>query len=222
MNPGLLNALLVSLLGHAAALAMWSTPPPAPTEMPRLQVQIRQTAAAPAANAPEPARHASASAAPPAAVAARAPVAEARSPAPPARPARRTEPETPATAPPRATREDTSAPEATEQAESLFPAEPAATARPLILARLRAALRTHFTYPMLARRRGWEGRVLVGLRIESGGRIGGIHVARSSGYGVLDRSAVDALSRVQGLPGVETGGRTLELQVPVIYRLQEG
>lgn len=83
---------------------------------------------------------------------------------------------------------------------------------------LRQELARHFNYPLLARRRGWEGEVLLAFRLEADGRITGAHVARSSGYGVLDRAALTALGKVKRILSGAQGGFAMEL--PVIYRLE--
>lgn len=91
-----------------------------------------------------------------------------------------------------------------------------------IEARLHADLARHFDYPALARLRGWEGSVMVAFDVESDGRLQKIHVARSSGFAVLDSSALHSLRRVERI--IEAAdllqGRRLAMQIPVIYRLQ--
>jgi protein TonB len=83
---------------------------------------------------------------------------------------------------------------------------------------LQQEIARHFSYPLLARRRGWQGEVLLAFRLESDGRIIDARVARSSGYGVLDRAALDALGKVGRIsPGTEYG---FAMQLPVIYRLE--
>ncbi len=96
-------------------------------------------------------------------------------------------------------------------------------ARAHLQARLLTELARHFSYPDMARRRGWEGTVLLGLSVESDGRLDKIHVARSSGYAVLDRSALNSLSRLGRLVEASAwlDGRGMDMQLPVIYRLIE-
>lgn len=50
-------------------------------------------------------------------------------------------------------------------------------------------------YPMIARRRGWKGTVGVQLILLGDGHVGSASVARSSGYEVLDREAVNVARR---------------------------
>ena len=98
----------------------------------------------------------------------------------------------------------------------------ARTALSTIEAQLHANLARHFEYPALARLRGWEGRVLVAFDVESDGRLQKIHVARSSGFALLDSSALHSLRRVERI--IEAAdllqGRRLAMQIPIIYRLQ--
>lgn len=96
--------------------------------------------------------------------------------------------------------------------------------RDRVLSRIRTHLDQYFVYPLLAQREGWQGRVLLGFSVEANGMIRNIHVAAGSGYPLLDTSAVAALSRVQHLydAGSWLQGERLELQMPVIFRLQGG
>ena len=91
-----------------------------------------------------------------------------------------------------------------------------------IEARLHADLARYFDYPALARLLGWEGRVMVAFDVESDGRLRKIHVARSSGFALLDSSALHSLRRVERI--IEAAdllqGRRLAMQIPIIYRLQ--
>ncbi len=53
----------------------------------------------------------------------------------------------------------------------------------------------HINYPPIARRMGWEGRVLVSFVLETNGDIRDLKVLKSSGYEVLDKEALDAIRR---------------------------
>jgi len=79
------------------------------------------------------------------------------------------------------------------------------------------------SYPLLARKRGWEGDVLLGFTIATNGDICNTHVARSSGNAVLDQSALRALNQVHHVPeGLWVNGHTTELHLPVVFQLREG
>jgi protein TonB len=97
-------------------------------------------------------------------------------------------------------------------------------ARKAVQASLEDELARHFHYPFLARRRGWEGKVVLRLRIDRRGHIDSTEVAESSGHGILDRAALEAVAKVALIPGAaeRLGGLGLYLELPVIYRLSEG
>jgi len=76
-------------------------------------------------------------------------------------------------------------------------------------------------YPRAARRRGLEGRVVVEATIDPAGRVVAANVQESSGYGLLDRAALDAIKRWRFEPA-ERDGRPVEatVAVPVVFTLQ--
>ena len=114
------------------------------------------------------------------------------------------------------------APAATARAGAAAVAVPRpATPGPRIETALRLRLAEHFRYPPLARRRGWEGTVRLGLRIEPDGRLTRVRVLAGSGYGVLDRAAARALERVGRIPEAAgwLGGQPFDMVLPVEYRL---
>jgi len=86
---------------------------------------------------------------------------------------------------------------------------------------LRTAMHGRFTYPAAARRRGLEGTVLVALAVREDGALDAVRLAETSGHEVLDRSALRDVRRVGALPAVAAwlGGRSVQLRVPVEYRL---
>lgn len=89
-----------------------------------------------------------------------------------------------------------------------------------LIQRLHDAAATYFYYPPLARRHGWEGEVRLALHVAHDGRLSDIRVLSSSGHRVLDRAAIDCLTRVARLPdatGVPPSG--METVLPVVYRL---
>ncbi|SFD17350.1 outer membrane transport energization protein TonB [Thiohalospira halophila DSM 15071] len=84
-------------------------------------------------------------------------------------------------------------------------------------AEARGALGEHFRYPPVAVRRGWEGEVRLAFRVTAEGDIRDIQVARGSGHAMLDDAARRALERVAPL---EAPGRSVELKLPVVFRLE--
>ncbi len=98
-----------------------------------------------------------------------------------------------------------------------------AAQRNYLLGQLQDQLSRYLNYPLRARRRGWEGEVLLGLRLDSEGQLHDIHLLHSSGYALLDRSALKALARIERLqlPVNAPPLQPTHLQLPVIYRLSE-
>ncbi len=66
--------------------------------------------------------------------------------------------------------------------------------------KLNQAFEPHFHYPRLARKRGWQGTVELGLHISASGTLSNIRVMQSSGYRVLDRAAIRSLQQLGTLP----------------------
>ena len=95
-------------------------------------------------------------------------------------------------------------------------------AQTYVISRLHQALENYFEYPLLARRNGWEGRVILALDVYLDGRIHNIQLKSGSGHRLLDRSALKAVSRIRTLPDVPhwQGSAPLNIDIPVIYRLQ--
>ena len=96
--------------------------------------------------------------------------------------------------------------------------------RDRVLSKIRDNLQQYFVYPLLAQRQGWQGRVLLSFSVEADGLIRNIHVAGGSGYAILDTSAVHALAQVHYLYEASgwLQGQRLDLQMPVVFRLQGG
>lgn len=98
------------------------------------------------------------------------------------------------------------------------------TLRSKVLQHVQTHFANYFYYPMLARRNGWQGHVLLGFAVEADGAITHTHIAHGSGYAILDESALAALQQVQSLPQAThwlNGGR-VELKLPVEYHLTGG
>jgi len=131
---------------------------------------------------------------------------------------------------------ETTAPQpATEHQEGNAPAigqsEPAAagveSSRQAAEAQLRKSIlklvSSHFDYPLLARRKGWQGIVKLQVHIESDGRISRLHLEQTSGYPVLDRAALQSL-QLASVPDAEQWmqGQAIDIIIPVEYRLVGG
>jgi protein TonB len=76
-------------------------------------------------------------------------------------------------------------------------------------------------YPPRARRRGWEGRVLLEVTVGPDGRPAAVRVIDSSGFRVLDRAARRAVRRWRFRPATANGRPTESaLRVPIRFDLQ--
>ncbi len=71
-------------------------------------------------------------------------------------------------------------------------------------------------YPRIARKRGWEGRVVVSFVVCEDGRVQDMRIVESSGFSVLDKNAMAAVHEAVPFPRPPVRA---ELIVPVVYRL---
>lgn len=90
-----------------------------------------------------------------------------------------------------------------------------------ISAALQNRLASNFEYPWLARKRGWQGQVTLSLHVDINGDLSNWQVSTTSGYRVLDRSALKAARAIQHLPEAEglLNDQPLNLSIPVHYQL---
>jgi protein TonB len=119
---------------------------------------------------------------------------------------------------------DTAEPAAPAQRQAAGNATTTAALEQKLLDSLRAALMPHFSYPLLARRRGWEGIVRVGVRIEANGNLTRLRLVEPCPYSVLNTAAINSLSQLARLPnaGNWLQGSHVDLIFPIEYRLLEG
>ncbi len=79
------------------------------------------------------------------------------------------------------------------------------------------------SYPPIAKRMGYQGRVIVRLLVSAEGRVKRVKVIRSSGYGILDRAAVQALQKWRFSPALRNGiAVSWWVEVPVVFNLEQG
>ncbi len=82
------------------------------------------------------------------------------------------------------------------------------------LREIRKRIEAKKTYPLAARRRGWEGEVLVELELGGAGELEGLRLLRHSGFPLLDRATLTAVRAAVPFPPVP--GR---VKIPISYRL---
>lgn len=92
--------------------------------------------------------------------------------------------------------------------------------RSALTQQLQRALKRYFNYPLLARRRGWQGEVVVSFTLGLGGKIMDLRIATSSGHNLLDRAALTTLRKIERIATAPQYKHSFEL--PVIYQLQDG
>lgn len=111
-----------------------------------------------------------------------------------------------------------------EQSEKSAQAEyQHAESKARVISVIHKELNQHFTYPKLAQRRNWQGKVLLSLRVTSSGKINNIRINQSSGYSILDQAAINSLIKMGNLPQISSWlPYEVNLKLPVIYQLTEG
>jgi len=72
-------------------------------------------------------------------------------------------------------------------------------------------------YPLSAKKRGWEGTVILSARITAAGRIEKLTVVKSSGYFVLDNAAATAAKKWE----FTNVAGTIEVEIPVVFVLRD-
>ena len=75
-------------------------------------------------------------------------------------------------------------------------------------------------YPALARRRGWEGTVILQVEVGADGAVNRVNLQNTSGYRILDLAALDAVQRWRFHPGIRNGlPQVCTVLVPVRFVL---
>lgn len=76
-------------------------------------------------------------------------------------------------------------------------------------------------YPLIARRRGFQGTVVLEVMVKPNGRVGDLKVFKSSGYKVLDRAASVSVRDWMFKPAIK-GNEEIEMwvRVPVCFKLK--
>lgn len=82
---------------------------------------------------------------------------------------------------------------------------------------IKEIIQQNISYPAMARRMGWQGKVVASFVVLENGEAAGIKIARSSGFPVLDNNVVATIKEVAPFPKPPVKA---ELHVPIVYRLQ--
>mgnify|MGYP001626160721 CR=1 FL=1 len=78
-------------------------------------------------------------------------------------------------------------------------------------------VQNNITYPYIARKMGWEGKVVISFVLTKEGKINLLTVEKSSGYEVLDENAIKTIQKVSKyfpLPPID-----VKIKLPISYKL---
>lgn len=76
-------------------------------------------------------------------------------------------------------------------------------------------------YPPLARRRNWQGTVLLLVTVDVKGLSKNVHILKRSGYSLLDKTAKKTVQKWKFSPGTVNGRPTeMQVQVPIHFKLE--
>ena len=92
-----------------------------------------------------------------------------------------------------------------------------------LLGVLQSELSRTLRYPPLARERGWQGTVLLGVAVAPDGALRGTRLLRSSGHALLDAASLDSLRRIHSLPLAAGWRRSdpIEVILPIRFQLAD-
>lgn len=77
-------------------------------------------------------------------------------------------------------------------------------------------------YPSLARRRNWQGTVIVTVVVSEEGTVKEVQIHQSSGYSILDKSALQTLRSWQFVPGKQNGTVSeMQVLVPIHFKMNK-
>jgi protein TonB len=82
---------------------------------------------------------------------------------------------------------------------------------------IRDQIMSHLSYPAIARKKGWSGRVKLSFRIIEDGTVEAITVVASSGFPILDRHAVATVNKVAPFPRPP---ERADITIPITYALR--
>lgn len=81
---------------------------------------------------------------------------------------------------------------------------------------IRDAIMKNLSYPLIARKMGWSGKVTISFVICESGDAEDIKIIESSGFAILDKNAVETVKKVLPFPKPPLRA---EIIIPVVYRL---
>ncbi len=90
------------------------------------------------------------------------------------------------------------------------------------LSKVTEIIKNNTIYPFIARKRELEGKVLVEVKLLKNGKIEKIKILKSSGYKILDKSAIKSIKRSEPFPPFPDNLNEpfLILRIPVEFKLE--
>ena len=87
---------------------------------------------------------------------------------------------------------------------------------------LSRAIAKHKSYPKIAQMRGWQGDVILDLKIDGNGNVLSAKVRDSSGHEALDNQALEMVRKASPFPAPPEAlrSRTFNITVPVSFKLE--
>lgn len=84
------------------------------------------------------------------------------------------------------------------------------------------AIAKHKQYPKIAQMRGWQGEVLLDLKLDSNGNVLSAAVKESSSFEALDNQALEMARKASPFPAPPEAlrGRSFNITVPVTFKLE--
>ncbi|MEN6432270.1 MAG: energy transducer TonB [Smithella sp.] len=82
---------------------------------------------------------------------------------------------------------------------------------------IRDKILRNVSYPDTARRMGWQGKVLLSFIITANGLVREFKIIKSSGFAMLDKSAVESVKDTAPFPKPPVEA---QLVIPIVYRLE--
>lgn len=75
-------------------------------------------------------------------------------------------------------------------------------------------------YPTFARKRYWQGTVILAILVLENGTVGKVVIHKSSGHEMLDNSALQTVKTWRFVPAMKNGAPVpMEVQVPILFKL---
>jgi periplasmic protein TonB len=84
------------------------------------------------------------------------------------------------------------------------------------------AIAKHKSYPKIAQMRGWQGEVLLDLKLDGAGNVLSATIKESSGHESLDNQALEMVRKASPFPAPPEAlrGRSFNITVPVSFKLE--